>query len=92
MLPQCWYGVAFVSLTGGRERVGEPQLDERLTAHADSLCFAVDCMKQIDREIDIHALDFTARAGSLRELETSREVFSSIVHLVQTSGAQRLSR
>ncbi len=80
------------SLAGGRESISEPQLDERLATHADSLGFTIDCIEQVDGKIDIHALDVTTRTASFREVEMTCEVFSSIVHRVQTSGAQCLSR
>jgi hypothetical protein len=74
-------------LAGNRQRVSESQLDERLSAHADSLGFAVNGAKQIDRKIDIDTLDFSARAARSREIDMSCEVFSTIVHLVQASSA-----
>jgi hypothetical protein len=73
------------------ERVGDAQLDKRLSSHADSLGLAVDRAKQIDGEIDVHTLDLAARARGACQIKMRAEVFPRVVHLVETSGAQRPS-
>ena len=82
---------ASLTLLAVTQRIGEPQLDECLPGHADAPGFAVNGAKQITWEIDIHALDLTTWTAGLPEFEMSREVFSGIVHLVQTSSGQSLS-
>jgi hypothetical protein len=52
-------------LPGAGDRVRKPQLDVRLSGHADSPGFTVDGAKQIDRKVDIHALHLTARPPRL---------------------------
>lgn len=76
------------SLAGVIQCVGEPQLDECLPGHADAFGFAINGAKQIDGEVDVHALDVTTRTAGLRQVEMSREVFAGIVHFVQTSSRQ----
>lgn len=75
----------------GRQRIGEPQLDERLTAYTDSLGFPVYGMQQVNGEIDVHTLNFTPRTSGVRKIQMSRKVFSGIVHFIQTSCGQRSS-
>lgn len=53
-------------LSGVRQRIREAQLDERLTAHADSLGLAVKGPQELDGKVDVHALHFPA--GTLRIL------------------------
>jgi hypothetical protein len=78
-------------LAGTRERVGKPQLDERLTAHTDSPGLAVDGVEQIDGKVDIHALDFTAWARGLRQIKMRAKVLARVMHLIEARGAERLS-
>jgi hypothetical protein len=73
----------------GRDCVGESQLDEGLSGHADSPRLAIDCTKQIDREVDIHALNLTARARGFRQVKMRAEVFARVVYLIEPGGAQR---
>jgi hypothetical protein len=56
-----------------RKCVGEPQFDESLAAHTDSLGLTIDCIKQIEGKVNIHALPFTTRTVGLREIEMRRE-------------------
>jgi putative component of toxin-antitoxin plasmid stabilization module len=81
----------FQRSTRTRERVGEPQFDKRLPAYTDSLRFAVNRVKQIDRKIDVHALDFTAWTSRIRQIKMRAEILARVVHLIKTSGAQRPS-
>jgi hypothetical protein len=47
------------------ERIGDPQLDERLSRHADACCFAINRGKQIDRKVDVHPLDLARGTAGL---------------------------
>ncbi len=80
------------SLARSRERVGESQLDERLTGDAYSPGFAVDGLQHVNGEVHVDALNRAPRTAGLRHVQMRDEGFSSIVHLVETSRAQRLSR
>jgi hypothetical protein len=51
------------------ERIGEAELDERLTRDADALGFLIDGLEQIDRKVDVHALDLAPWAPRLRPVE-----------------------
>jgi hypothetical protein len=73
------------------QRVGQPQLDECLPRHADSLRLTINRLKEINREVDIHTLDLTARPAGVCEVKVRGEVFPRVVHFVETSGGQRLS-
>ena len=46
------------------ERIREPELDECLTRDADGLGFLIDGLQQVDREIHVYALHFTAWTAS----------------------------
>ena len=76
---------------GSCDRVGESQLDERLPGHADSLCLPINRTKQIDREVDINALDFTPRARGLFDLKVRAEVLARVVQLIEAGSAQHAS-
>ena len=65
------------------QRVGEAKLDERLTRDADSPGFLIDGLQQIDREVHVHALHFTTRTASLREINVRRQVHSCIMESVE---------
>jgi hypothetical protein len=73
------------------QRIGEPQLYESLPCHADAFGFAVNRPKQVDWKVDVHTLDFPTRTASFREIEMSGEVFSTIVHFVETRSRQTAS-
>ena len=77
-----------LSLPRIRDRIGESQLDECLAADADSLRLAVDRLKQIDREVDVDALDFTARTGCFCQIQMRAEVLARLVHRIETRSAQ----
>jgi hypothetical protein len=53
------------SSLGAGQRIRESQLDEGLTRHADAPGFAIDRAKQVDRKVDVDALDFAAGTTSL---------------------------
>ena len=74
-----------------REGVGEPQLDEGLPADTNPPGLAIDCVKQIDREIDIHSLHFTARAAGSGEIKMGAQVASRVVYFIEAGGRQRSS-
>ena len=48
------------------QRIGEAKLDERLTRDPDALGFLIDGLEQIDRKVDVHALDLAVGTTSLR--------------------------
>src|SRR6266567_2864325 len=51
------------------ERIGEPQLDERLSADTNALGLAVDGTEQIDGKVNVHPLDLTAGTRGLGQIE-----------------------
>jgi hypothetical protein len=68
------------------ESVGEPDLDERLSCDTKSLGFLIDLAQEIDREVDIHALDGSSGPRRPGEVQVCRQVGSGIVHRVELGG------
>ena len=73
------------------QRVGQAQFDKRLPSHTDALRFAIDCPKQIEGKIDVHALDFSPWARGLCKIDMRAEVLPRIVQLVEALCAERPS-
>lgn len=77
-----------VGLSGRRRQgVGDSEFDERLTGNADSPGLSIDRVKQVDRKIDVHALNFTPWACCLRQIKVRSQVFARVVHFVETRRA-----
>ena len=74
------------------QRVGKSQLYERLARDTDSSGLSVNRVQEIHGKIYIDTLNVTPWPARLHEVEMGRQVFPCVVHLVQTSRAQRLSR
>ncbi|HJZ71024.1 MAG TPA: hypothetical protein VKE51_04745 [Vicinamibacterales bacterium] len=51
--------------TARRQRIGKPNLDERLAGHAESPGFGIDRAQQIHWKVDIDTLHLTARPARL---------------------------
>jgi len=50
---------------GSRDRVREPQFDERLPSHTDTLRFAIDRAQQLHWEVDIDTLNLASGAPDI---------------------------
>lgn len=61
------------------QRVGYPQLDERLARDADASGFSIDRAQQVDGEVDVDTLDFAARTTRLRPIDVGSHVAGGIV-------------
>lgn len=72
------------------EGVGKSQLDECLPRDANAPRFAVDGAKQVDREIDVHALDFPSRTPRKREVDMPREIHAAVMKAIELLGGDRL--
>ena len=60
---------------GINQRIGHPQLDEGLTRDADAPGFAIDRAQQVDGEVDVDALDLSARTKTtITRGKTKRDV------------------
>ncbi|MBV8842668.1 MAG: hypothetical protein JO307_07640 [Bryobacterales bacterium] len=70
------------------ERIGKPQLYERLAADAYPLSLPVDCGQQIDWEIYIHALYVAAWTYCFVQLQVWKQALARIVHRVQMGGRE----
>ena len=53
------------------ERVGEPDLDERLSGDAEATGFAIDLAQQIHREVHVHTLNGATGPDRLRHAASS---------------------
>src|ERR1051325_4559130 len=79
------------STSARRHSIGESQLDEGLPGYADSLCLLIDRTKEIHRKVDVHTLDFATGPRGRRQIQVRSEILASIVHLIETCGAERSS-
>jgi hypothetical protein len=73
------------------QRIGQPDLDERLPGHAEPTGLLIDLAKQVHREIHVHALNGAARPNGLGEVHMRRQIDAGVVHLVEFSGRECLS-
>ena len=70
------------------QRIGQPQLDESLTTHADPFGFLIYGIQQVNGKVYIHPLNLAPRTYGMRKVEMCRKIFSRIVHFIQTSCGQ----
>ncbi len=68
------------------KRVRDPQLDKRLPGHTDSFRFAVDCSQEINRKVDVYALDSSTGASGSCEIEMRAEVCPCSISLAARKG------
>ena len=68
-----------------RDGVRQPKLDEGLPGHSDAPRFPIDCRKQIDREVNIHALCHAARPLRCGVVHERCQVLAGIVRRVERS-------
>jgi len=68
------------------ERVGQPDLDERLPGHAESTGFLIDLAQEAHRDIDVHALHGPAGANGLADVHMRRQVNASVMHGIEFGG------
>ena len=59
--------------------VGHPQLDEGLTRDADTTGFSINGAEQVYREVDVDALDLSARTTGLRQIQIWCQIASGII-------------
>ena len=65
------------------ERVGQANLDERLSGDAEPTGLLIDLAQQVDREVHVDTLDRSAGANRLAEVHVRRQIDTGVVHGVE---------
>ena len=71
--------------------IGEPQLDEGLTCHADPLGLAIDRPEEVFREVDVNPLRDPPGTFRTRDVEMVRQILSGIVERIELCGGLSFS-
>lgn len=70
------------------ERVGQSDLDERLSGDAEPAGLLIDLAQEVYREVHVHSLDRSAGADRLAEVHVRRQVDAGVVHRIELGGGE----